>query len=117
MNIDRDQLVFRHPFTGNLCAPSGSGKTHLLRKILLNYKHTTTIEDIKVLWCFGVDQELYKKPVGDIKIDYFNGLPQISDLSGYNCLVLDDLGREVGGNEEMLDLFTRESHHRKISVF
>jgi hypothetical protein len=117
ISLDSEQLKFRHPCAVNLVAPSGAGKTYLLRKILQNYKETTTIESIKVLWAYGIKQDLHDEPIPGVPVDYFSGLPTESDLDGYNVCVLDDLSREISNSDEICNFFTRTSHHKKVSIF
>ena len=104
---------FRHPFTCMISGPTMSGKTVLVRRILEHYKELTTISGpMKVLWCYGQWQNLYRN-IPNVEIEYMPGLPEET-----NCkiLVLDDLMSELGDNKVFSDLFTKGSHHKGISV-
>ena len=53
-------------------------------------------------------------------IQFHEGIPEVADLQTWfpqgGVLVLDDLMDEGGNDKRMLHLFTRESHHRRITV-
>jgi hypothetical protein len=52
------------------------------------------------------------------ELEVVHGMPDLGMCrSGDHCLlILDDLAREVMSSKDMLALFTRDSHHGKISV-
>ena len=53
-------------------------------------------------------------------IQFYKGIPDSSQLSKWfpkgGVLVLDDLMEEGGQDKRVLDLFTKDSHHRNITV-
>ena len=53
-------------------------------------------------------------------IQFYQGIPDPSQLSQWfpkgGVLVLDDLMEEGGQDKRVLDLFTKDSHHRHITV-
>jgi hypothetical protein len=120
--ISDDQLEFRHPFTGLVAGSTGSGKTHLVRKILENYKLMTSIktETLSVLWCYGQYQDLYKKPISpNVSVEYYEGLPPDTLLNQIkpDIIVCDDLMSEISKSDNVADIFTKKSHHMNISIF
>ena len=53
--------------------------------------------------------------------DFHEGIPELEELDawflkGQGILVLDDLMDEGSGDKRVLDLFTKHSHHRDITV-
>jgi hypothetical protein len=64
-----------------------------------------------ILWAYGV----YQKAFDDIKgVEFHEGLPDIQSLQPGGLLIIDDLMYEA--NEKVNKIFTRESHHRSVSV-
>src|SRR6266705_4415768 len=116
---DCNHLKFKHPFTCMVSGTTSSGKTHLVRRILSNWKYIIDIKlnRLKILWCFGQHQDLYKIPIKNVDINYYEGLPSLNDIKSIapHVIVLDDLMEDV--KKDVVTLFTRGSHHMNISVF
>lgn len=106
---------WKHPFTALICGPTGCGKSHFVTRFI---KHLPEIVDkpIKeIIWCYSEWQELYDNANSLVK--FHEGLPQLDDLSssaGPRLLIIDDMMREADGR--VVDLFTKGSHHRDLSV-
>jgi hypothetical protein len=50
-------------------------------------------------------------------LNFHEGLPTIESFDTHNQLIiLDDLMNETKDNSEILDIFTKKSHHRNISI-
>lgn len=122
-NINSKFLKFRHPFTCIVSGPSFSGKTILVRRILKNYKDSFEIDvkdKLKVIWCYGQYQNLYKESISDdVDVKYFDYLikPEEVLLLKPHIIVIDDMMTEMTKSSEMSDLFTKGSHHLNVSVF
>jgi hypothetical protein len=99
---------------------TSSGKTVLVRRILSNWRTLIDISKptLNVLWCYGAKQELHNIPIKNVNINYINGKPNESLLNSCkpDIIVLDDLMEEIKNDEKMANIFTRESHHKNISV-
>ena len=102
-----------------IVGPSGSGKTQLTEALL---RESTVFEGRKTRpchYCYAVWQPRFDgmKRQG---IQFHEGIPEVADLQTWfpqgGVLVLDDLMDERGNDKRMLALFTRESHHRHITV-
>jgi len=115
-----EEFKFKHPFTCIIAGTTGSGKTCWTRKLLENYNYLINIKTNKlnVLWCFGQEQELYSTPVDNVNITYTKGIPSIEQvkLSRPCIIVIDDLMTELKNDENIKNLFTKGSHHMRISV-
>lgn len=113
-----NHLKFKSPFCAIVAGPSGSGKTVLLRKILEYKSAVFNKAPVKVVWCFGQMQDVYKKPVKNCAIQYFEGFPDRDTLCSLrpNLVIIDDLMSELTGDKDMADLFTKFSHHMNIDV-
>ena len=67
---------------------------------------------------------IYGNPVSKrCNVTFFKGIPTTAHLDKWfkktngGVLVLDDLMEEGGRDKSVLDLFTKDSHHRNITVF
>lgn len=115
--LERNDLLFRHPFNMVVGGASGSGKTEWVYRFLETYKQLITPPPAHVLYCYGVFNDrvfdLQKRGVETLK-----GLPNESQIRAREkplLLILDDLMMEA--KSDFLDLlFTRGSHHWNVSV-
>ena len=115
-------IGFNHPFTALVSGSTGSGKTVLLRKILLNHKELipgTKKSILKVIWCYGIYQSLYAQIIENVDVEYVRGLARESDIQSKrpDVIVIDDLMHEKSNDQNLTSLFTRGSHHLGISIF
>lgn len=111
-------MKFIHPFTCLVAGPKCSGKTVLVTDILKNsIKVIDNIKQPKICWAYGVWQKGYND--FDKKISLHEGLPDEQYLlsNKINIIVIDDLMNELGDNFQLVNLFTKGSHHLNISVF
>lgn len=125
IEIPLRDLQFVHPFTMVVSGATGSGKTMLIRDYLADFE--TLIdghgvnegENLKVLWCHGVTQDLYRiKIANNIDVTYMEGLPTLSeiDMMSPRVIVVDDLMNELKNSTMLENLFTKYSHHHNQSV-
>lgn len=106
-----DLLKLKHSFTAVLAGPTGSGKSHFIKKVIENRMIQPFPKTI--VWCYGVYQELYEEMPNVI---FHEGLP--SDLNQYSdaLIVIDDLMSELGNDPQLTKLFTKFSHHKSLSI-
>lgn len=115
---------FESPTTMAVSGTTGSGKTTWLFKLLRNSKLMFPENPpYKILYCYGVWQEMFEKMEAEIsQIEFYEGLPPESLINSltanqkHNIIILDDLMGEVVKNQDVELLFTRGSHHRKLTV-
>lgn len=119
--IDEAHLKFKHPCTILTAGPTGSGKTVLVRKILQHYN--VCFENIstppKIIWCYGQWQSSYLDNVGNgVQIQYHEGLidEHTVETKRPDIVVVDDLMNELGGDDALVNLFTKGSHHLNLTV-
>ena len=70
----------------------------------------------RVFYCYGVYQKKFETMQN---VEFIHGLPDSFNTlhgSNHNLVIIDDLQDEVANNKAVEQLFTRESHHRNISV-
>ena len=101
------------PFTCVISGPTGSGKSVFTQRLLKQAKTIISPPPERILYCYGVYQEIFSKMEG---IEFIEGLPSLSEFDGSkrSLVVLDDLMHET--TDVVTKLFTRLSHHTNTSV-
>jgi hypothetical protein len=109
-------MQFQHPFSAVVAGPSGSGKSILIKNILLNVKEMVSPIPHRLYWYYAERQpELENTLPG---VEFIEGLPNDEDFKNNTepaLVVIDDFMSEV--NSAVTSLFTKGSHHRNLSVF
>ena len=113
--------MFRTPSNILVVDPSGSGKTVFVSELLKEPHRYFRPVPKRVYYCYGAMQPLLQTLRDDYKVGLHEGLPTTTDLTRWfgndgGILVLDDLMAEGGNDKQVLDLFTKHSHHRNITV-
>ena len=120
MNPQSNDCRFRRPFNAIVAGPSASGKTYFIRDLLSNHSSLflPSQKNLRVLWCYGVDQKLYHSAIPNVEVIYREGLVNDETLTEMKpeLIILDDLMSETANCKELELLFTRRSHHNNISV-
>ena len=101
--------------------PSGSGKTVFVSELLKEPHRYFRPVPKRLHYCYGAIQPLLQTLRNDYKVGLQEGLPTATDLKRWfgndgGILVLDDLMVKGGNDKQVLDLFTKHSHHRNITV-
>ncbi len=107
-------FIFRHPFTCLVSGPTQCGKTHFTLRVLESVEKMVEPSPARIIWCKGEDQ-LLKLPE---TVEVHDGLDVIDEIDGSEptLLILDDLMQEAGDEKQVVNLFTKGSHHRNLSV-
>jgi len=114
-------LSFKHPFNCIISAPTKSGKTELVKKIVLNAIQLVEPSPVKIYWSYTewqktYDDILFKMPA----VQFIDGLPNCEDLKNEKSipklLILDDMMQEMKGDSRLSEIFTRGSHHWNLSI-
>ena len=112
--------MIRHPSSVIIAGPSGSGKSELVEQLL---KERTLFEKPprKIIYCYDRWQPRFDRMKRDCV--FYKGIPPEGSLAKWfkpqdnGLLILDDLMAESGNDKRVLDLFTKDSHHRGITAF
>lgn len=107
-------LRWKHPFTAIVAGPSGSGKSCFVTRFIEELNEMCDTRFANIYWY----QPHVNNGITDGKIQYRSGLPDQEEFDGNsppNLIVVDDMMRETDGS--VVDLFTKGSHHRNLSVF
>ncbi|CAH3173008.1 unnamed protein product, partial [Porites lobata] len=104
-----------------IAGPSGSGKTDLVEQ-WLRYLNVFQVKPRKIVYAYDRWQPRFERMQQKDGIQFYRGLPDPRHLTQWfgrtrgGVLVLDDLMEEGGQDKRVLDLFTKDSHHRNITV-
>ena len=104
---------FVHPFTAIVAGPSGCGKSNFVTTFIKYASNICNTTFKQITWCYDEMQPLY-----DLQnVNYCQGIPDLTMFDGKdaNLIIIDDLMRESDGR--IVDIFTKGSHHRNLSVF
>jgi len=107
-----------HPSTVIVSGPTGCGKTLLTARLLIESKFNPMPE--RIVWVYSEKQELYKQ-LGDLMdIEFIKGykteIYESFSPNTTNLLVLDDQMTTIADSKDLLDLFTKGSHHRNLTI-
>ena len=129
MNCDSSNVSsifkFESPSSTMVIGPSMAGKTVLTLDILRNATEMYTVPPKNIIYAFGVYQKVFTQLETELNnITFHEGLPtkeMIESLGSeeeedHSLMVIDDLMDEICKSAEMCALFTRDVHHRRISV-
>jgi len=111
-------LRWKHPFAALVAGPSGSGKSYFVERFIKDLnKICDTDFGENIHWYHPVGLSPGSSFSSSSKIKFKQGLPDIEDFDGLepSLLIVDDMMRETDSN--VVDLFTKGSHHRNLSVF
>lgn len=99
-----------------ICGPTGCGKTYFVKKNLKFVRRMSSEPFERVIFYYSEWQTAYTNY--GTSIEFREGLPQSADYSNdprAKLIIIDDLMRE-SSNNSVVDLFTKGSHHKNLSV-
>jgi len=109
-------IRLKSPFTAIVAGPTGSGKTHLLSRLISNAHIVSNPPPKEIIYCYGVWQKAFESIQG---VKFHEGLLDIKEAiprdGEARWLIIDDLMDKA--NEQTDELYTKFSHHMNISVF
>ncbi|XP_068721825.1 uncharacterized protein [Montipora capricornis] len=120
--LEREGFFFRTPCSLLVTGPSGCGNTTFTRELLKHASHFMDPPPPTKHYCYGAWQPTFKMMQKEDDIHFHEGIPSLEELDawfapqGGGVLVLDDLMDEGGRDKRVLDLFTKHSHHRNITI-
>ncbi|CAH3046211.1 unnamed protein product, partial [Porites evermanni] len=113
--------MIRQPSSVIIAGPSGSGKSELVEQWLRDL-NVFQVKPKKIVYAYDRWQPRFERMQKKEGIQFHRGLPDPRHLTQWfgrtrgGVLVLDDLMEEGGQDKRVLDLFTKDSHHRNITV-
>ena len=110
-----------HPYTAIVSGPTGSGKTQFVKRLISAGETVVDGPPDNIVWLYGEYQSTYDEMRKSVdNIHFIEGFPQdmesLIDPSKRNLVVIDDLMAELSGDTRVMNMFTKGSHHRNMSV-
>ena len=113
-------MSLSHPATCIISGGTGSGKSVFTRALIENHKLTFSgLPPVpKVLYCYGIYQDSFALPMPNTATLYHEGLVDEEYLRQKrpDILIIDDMMTEKANDAFVHNLFTKFSHHMKITV-
>ena len=110
---------FKTPSSILIVGPSGCGKTCFTESLLMDLEELFVNPSPTIHYCYGMWQDGFQD-MKDAGVQFHKGIPETDRLKSWfpkgGLLVLDNLMVEGGEDKELLDLFTKHSHHQNITV-
>ena len=109
-------IKFSTPLTMLVSGCTCSGKTTFVKNLLDNL-NVFDVPPKKVYYFYGV----YSPQFQNVKnVEFIQGLPDdfsiYSDPKEHRLVILDDLQQEAANSKAVETLFTRDAHHKNLSV-
>ena len=114
INFNVEDLKLIHPFSLIVSGPTSSGKSTLIFQILDNLHQNTTPVIEKVVYIYGIYQDIFKKYPNIFFTDNLEFMDCSTEVP--TVIILDDLMSVLNNSKKLEELFTRGVHHRKVSV-
>ncbi|KAK3739433.1 hypothetical protein QZH41_015587, partial [Actinostola sp. cb2023] len=118
-----DRFQLRHPFTAIVAGMTGSGKTVWVQNLLQHASEVIQPPPQRIVWSYSQWQPAYEQMQQTLPgIEFVKGIPHDLDEDWYfdpkvnNLIVIDDQMAETSNDQRILNLFTKGSHHRNLSV-
>ena len=110
-------LKFMCPFGCIVSGPSMSGKSHFILRLIKRKDLFDTPPD-RIVYAYNSWQKDFDQCPGVEFVWGIDGLSEVQfDPRLNNLLILDDLMEELAGDKKASTLFTRDMHHKNVTVF
>ena len=112
--------MIRQPASVIISGPSGSSKSELVKNLLKERKLFYPPLK-KMVYCYDRWQPRFDGMIKQSNVIFYKGLPPEGALvkwfkpHHHGIFILDDLMEESSNDKRVLDLFTKDSHHRGIT--
>lgn len=108
-------LKWKHPFTCMIAGPTSCGKTIFTSKFLKHLTDLVNTNFVQIIYC-APKSSYPDLSECEIPVRYIDWIPDAEMFSDKQArlIIIDDMMRE--SNEQVVDLFTKHSHHLGLSV-
>ena len=110
---------FEHPFSSMIAGMTASGKTAWVRSLL----QQASLTPERIVWCYSQWQPAYTEMlVATPHIEFVKGIPTALEQDSYfdvnkrNLIMFNDQMIDVSKDKRIVNLFSRGSHYRNLSV-
>jgi len=111
-------IKFQCPFGCLVAGPSMSGKSHFILQMLKKPVKYFDSSPSRIIYVYSIWQDAYEGMPNITFVEGVQGLTTISFSKKIpTVLVIDDLMEELCNDKSLSMLFTREMHHKNITVF
>ena len=117
------RFQFVHPFTSMVAGMTGSGKTVWVKSLFQQAQRAINLPPERIVWCYSQWQPAYLELMATMpNIEFIRGIPSNLEHDSYfdirqrNLMVIDDQMADAGEDKRIVNLFTRGSHHRSLSI-
>lgn len=117
---------FEHPFTMVISGPTGCKKTTWLTKLIINSGKVSAPPPKRIFYIYSIYQPDVFDHLKSLGVVFVRGLPSnFNDILGDRenpnnqapaWVILDDVMTESIDSQQVVDLFTKGSHHLNLSV-
>ena len=109
---------FKTPANFFVCGQTQSGKSYFVRRMLRHLEELFYPVPTKIIYCYGEYQNEFDElhPSVELVEEFPSNVNELTRGYDNSLIVLDDLMSECSNDQRVVDLFTRGSHHRGISV-
>ena len=120
MDKIKTNIKWSCPFAGIISGPSLCGKTSFIFEMIKHRKNLFDVVPDRVVYVYGIWQKAFENRPG---IEFVSGVDSVLDGSAVfdptrnNLLILDDVMQEVPETRRAASLFTRDMHHKNVSVW
>ena len=110
----------KHDSTLVVCGPSNSGKTEIVKRLILHRNAMIDHPPKRVVWFYGIYQVSLVSFAEEHNIVMHRGIPPDleSFIKPYDMVIYDDLQTEGRNSDSITSVFTKYSHHMPcFSIF
>ena len=122
MALFTENLTLSSPSTFLLSGCTGSGKTFFIMKMIANSSQMFEHSPEKIYYFYSIWQPIFDRFHTENKVTFISGLPneeKIKEIANekHNLIIIDDMQINALNDSFISNLFSRESHHRNLTIF
>lgn len=112
VSTDKAPFPFINPTTILITGPTMSGKSHFVKRLIMEKDYLFLNPPEKVLYAYSIWQDSFNEMKN---VTFHQGLPERDMLERNTLLILDDVMAEASVSDQVMKVFTMDSHHKNIT--